>query len=430
MEINEIIKLIKEGENERIEFKKGKSKDLIEEIVALANTFGGYLIIGIDDEGNIVGCDAKRVIEYITSSLHYISPIPKIEIEKKKINEKEIVIVKVSKSKELCFYLDSSFVRVGASKKRLNINEIIRRLVNIGKIEWDLLKSNVKIGKANKEYINLYFKRLKEMRNRTVKDKHRYLRSVNAITRDGFLTNAGVLFFLDNPEEFIPSATLRVIHINENQEPYKRIEFKGPIWKIADDVIDYLNNNLKLIEVVIGAKRERILEYPILAIREAIINALVHRNYTYPADVRIFIYPYKLIVRSPGSLVPGVDLNDPEHEPRNKAIAQMMYDMGYIEKYGYGILLMKEQCKKHPGVKLKFGISENKFDVIFEKEEFFLDDVDRKILSLLSSKKRSSEIAKEIKMSKVAVLKRINRLISLGLVKKEGKGAGTYYSKV
>ena len=186
--------------------------------------------------------------------------------------------------------------------------------------------------------------------------------------------------------------------------------------------------HFKTLEVVVGTKRMKLPEYPPRAVREALINAFAHRNYAIPSDIRIFIHPNKLVIRNPGGLMPGVDLNDPEHVPRNPNLCQLFYDVGYIEKYGYGIRMIREECKRHGLVSVDFKSPPNRFEVVFKKRtEELLDNVDRKILQLLVIPRRSGEISEAIGLSKPAVVERLKKLESLGLIRKTGRGAHVKY---
>jgi len=100
-------------------------------------------------------------------------------------------------------------------------------------------------------------------------------------------------------------------------------------------------------------------------------------------------------------------------------LCQLLYDTGFIERYGYGITMIREECKKHPLVNVEFKTTASKFEVIFRKEvERLLDETDRSILKVLSVPRKSGEIATELGLSKPTVLSRLKKLEGLGLVKK------------
>lgn len=426
MEISEILKIIVGGENQRVEFKREIPRDIAKDICAFANADGGYIIIGVDDNGKIVGF--KGDIKRIHSSLLSLIPKPEISINKFKINNKEILVIEVKKSEKLITIGGVAYVRIGTGRRPLEISEIKSILIDRLELEFDKANSGVPFNEADREIIDWFFSKVK------VRDRIKYMRSINAvIKRDGkmYLTFGGLLFFHKRPQEYLPNSGVRIIKVGRGGEPLSTREIEGPIWKLVEDSVNFLKREIEIIEIVVGAERKRVFEYPIRALREAITNAVVHRNYGIEADIRIFLYPDKIIVRSPGSLVPGVDLNDPDHIPRNPVLCALMKDAGYIEKLGYGIRMIKEECRNHPLITVEFLVKPMRFDVIFRKSPKIggFDEIDKMILEIISKEPlSSSQISKKVGLSKPAVLNRLKRLISIGLVKVIGRGPKRKYA--
>ncbi|GEM_PF-592422 len=420
MDLNELIRLIEKGENEKIEFKK-KPADINREICAMANADGGYILIGVDDNGNIVGCDIKKTKEKIAGDLQSITPPVEVKIETVKLEDKNVLVVKVPKGEHLSSVGGVVYIRTGAAIRPLSIQEILMLSSELGTITWDefpvIPRKHMK-----KEYVEWFFSEMKRTKGRYIpqEDYMKYLKSVKAIKKN-MLTNAGVLFFTD-AEKFIENAGCRVLTMEKNQ-PIKSVEFKGPIWKAIEECYSYILAETQRIEVVVGTKTVKIEEYPPRALREGLINAFAHRNYTIPADIRVFIYPDRITIRNPGGLMPGVTLDDPEHVPRNPHICQMLYDVGLVEKYGYGIRMIKRECERHGYVEPVFNVSANKFDLtLVKKVGVLLDETDRRILELIIVPKRSGELAEILGISKPSVLKHLKHLQQLGLVEQIGGG--------
>lgn len=422
MNINELLELIKKGETETVEFKR-RAENIAEEVSAMANHKGGVILVGVTDDGKIVGVD-KREIERISNQLQVLRPLSDIKIEEVKVDGKRVVVIRVKPSKNIVFVGHTAYIKIGTSKRPLSLEELVLKMSRLLLIRFDELISSVNIGEANRKYFDYYIERRKKIRGVPQRyDMERELEKIGA-AKGKKLTNAGVLFFLDDPSRYIPGARLRVGFFNRKGELIRQIEFYGPIWKIVDDAHAYLLNNIERVEVRIGARRERIPVYPEWSLREAMINAVVHRDYFIPSDVRILVYPDKLIVRSPGSFPPDFDIENPEHIPRNRVLCRLMYDIGYIERYGAGIERMMEECKEYPTVKLEIKSSPYKVDVIFKRieEEAYLDEKDREIIAMIKIGRSLTEIANEIGISRAAVLKRIKKMISMGIVKKVGRG--------
>ncbi len=111
---------------------------------------------------------------------------------------------------------------------------------------------------------------------------------------------------------------------------------------------DFIRKNIRLLgtRAEKSFRREDKFEYPMEALREAIINALIHRDYFETGDVRVFIFDDRVEVINPGTFPEGVSPKRPKHKPVNEILCQLVYDVGYIEKYGSGIQLIKELSKK------------------------------------------------------------------------------------
>ena len=192
-----------------------------------------------------------------------------------------------------------------------------------------------------------------------------------------------------------------------------RRDFFGPLWKIIGGL-------RKLYDMIYGQDRcnsrlGRIekYEYPLEALREALVNALTHRNYFDPGDVRVFIYPFKITFINPGSFPPGVSPDKPIHKPRNPILSQYMYDMGFMEKYGVGIIRMKQLCAASR-IKLTYSLDSFETKLTFSRIVATLDDIERKIMDLIAEESlSSSQLASRLGVSKDTVLRKINRLIRL-----------------
>lgn len=426
MDLGTLLSIIRDGESGQAEFKREPTKTLQKEIAAFANADGGHILIGVNDQGSVVGTDRKLAQESLASALQSIIPSPEISTNTFTLEGKEIFVITVKKGEYLCSVGGVVYIRIGNGVRPLSIQEVLMLASELGTVNWDQ-SPLAPISEAKKEYIDWFFERVSESRGKTVKkiDRDRYLRSAKAV-KDGKLTNAGVLFLTD-ATEFLPQAKIRLISMEQDTPQWNK-EFEGPVWKSIESAYAALLLEIQKIDVVSGTRRIKLEEYPPRAIREALINAVAHRNYTIEADIRIFVYPDHLIIRNPGCLLPGVDLTDPEHIPRNPALCNLLHNCGYIERYGLGIRLIRETTKVHGLCTVDFVTSSGKFEVVFRKNpRTDINGIDKRILSLITTPKKSSEIAKETNMAKVSVLRRLMVLDQFGLVKKIGRGPQTRY---
>lgn len=435
MEINKIIKIIKQGEGERVEFKTSGS-NLSHDICAFLNSNGGLILVGVDDKANIIGAKLSDQ-QKISDSLEGIEPLPEVKINKTKISDKWLLIVEVEKSDKLHSVGGRIYARIGANNRPLSSQEIIEKAAESLKLMFDELpNTESRLKCIDKKKVGDYLKQRSSLRGIKVggnlEENMRQLKIVKKIGSRLKPTNAGVLFFSKEPQQFIGYAKVRLIKFTDEEmrEYTESKEFIGALDKIVDDIGEYWAKNLaKVGGLQVKFKRQEFFEYPLDSLREALINALIHRNYFDPSEVRIFIFPNRIIIKNPGSFPPGITPEAPEHKARNPLLAQYMYDLGYIEKYGSGILKIKKECQEHPLVNVYFSLRPFITQVEFKKEkELNLDNVNQKILHYLrTGPKKSSEIAKFIAVSKQTVLTRLQDLLRVNLVEQKGKGPMVKY---
>jgi len=435
MKVNKIINILKQGEGEKIEFKSSVS-NLSHDICAFLNTEGGIVLVGIDDHGNIIGIKNKQK-QKVSDILAGIEPIPNVKIEKIKIENTEIFIIKIAKSNKLHSVGNRIYIRLGANNRPLCTQEIIEKAGESIKILFDELPNiEAKLQNIDKDKVKLYLQQREKLRGIRIKgsleENMRQIKIIRDYRSKIQPTNAGILFFGKSPQALISYSKVRLVNFrDEEMREYKDSkEFVGALDQIIDQAQEYWAKNLaKIGGMQIKFKREEFFEYPINSLREALINALIHRNYFDPTEIRIFMFPNKIVIKNPGSFPPGITPEHPEHKPRNPLLAQFMYDLGYTEKYGSGIIKIKQECQDHPLVNVYFHLKPFMTEIEFKKEkELKMDQTNQKIITYLTGDaKKSSEIAKFIGLSKQTTLTRLQSLLAVGLIRAQGKGPEIRY---
>lgn len=426
MDINQVLEIIRSGETEKVEFKQIVTRDIHKSIAAMANADGGHLILGVDEHGNIIGLDAKTSVDRITNSIQSIIPPPKIHINNMELDHRHILVIEIEKSSNLCSIGGVVYLRIGGGIRPLSIQEIMAASSEIGSLEWDRAPL-VSIEEMQSNYVASFFSKRKELRGKEVKtpDRIRCLKSLGAI-KDNKLTNAGVLFFAQT-NEHLPQAKIRIVKM-DGDEPKWSKEYEGPIWKIVESAYEDLLKEVNKLEIVVGTKRMVLGPFSPRVLREAIINAAVHRNYVIGSDIRIFLEDNSISIRNPGGLLPGVSLDDPEHVPRNPSLCNLMYEIGMIERYGYGIRMMRKEIENLKGFRLDFKVTPNRFEVIIERSvSLNLDQLDTKILGLLNEELKSGDLSKRTGSTKPTIIAHLKKLEQLGLIEKKGAGPQTKY---
>ena len=422
----DILELVARGEGETIEFK-AKPAGIAETVCAMANTSGGHILVGIDDKGTVIGVIPKEE-EKIVSYIQGLIPPPEVSINKVHLNSKVILVIKVNKSARFVSLGSIAYVRIGRSNRPLDVEEMAIRSVEELKVSFDALPSPASRESINRGLFEDFLEKRRRIRGIPIRgDLEENLQRLKVV-KGGHLTIAGLLFFTDYPQEHLSNAGARVIRLTPGMETQEILELTGPIAGLIDRAYQEVLHRVKKTEFRRGARREAVFAYPEEAIREAIINAFAHRNYRINADVRMIFRDNTFIVRNPGSFPAGVDPQNPEHVPRNPLICQFLYDMGYIERYGYGLIRMREAVNRHPLAEMEILTGGMKTEVIFRSSSLELDKIERKIILLMEDNEISSgELSRMLNLSKTTVLKRLKRLEHRGLIKSKGKGRNRRY---
>ncbi len=430
MKIEDLLKLIKEGENQYVEFKRN-AESVGKSICSFLNTNDGIVVVGIDDDGKVVGI-SKREEEKIMNYIREIQPRTfKIKIENLRIDNKLIIIIKVKKSKLLHTFRNIAYVRFGTTDRPLTLEEIYERATESVVLHYDALPNRLATKKdIKKGLIMQYLEERKRIRGVTYKWSSKIYRQLN-IEIDDNITNAGLLFF-GNPTKYFPYIKTRIITFSDETKSnvIDEKEFNDSVWLQLKESIKYLKSSLRRFKTIRGIKREEKPEIPIEIIREGIANAIIHRNYLDTRETMIFIFPTKIQIINPGSFPPGVDPENPIHKPRNPLLAQYFYDIGIVDKYGSGIMRMKTLAQEN-NITIEYELKAQTTILTVLRPMINLpdlDDISQKIINLLNVPRKSSELAKLLNISEDTVLRRLRILIEKGFVKRSGKGRATTYA--
>jgi len=251
--------------------------------------------------------------------------------------------------------------------------------------------------------------------------------------------------FAKNPQSPLTQATVHCGRFRGKTTIIDDRLISGSIIHQVDEVMDFIRKNIK-VEYRISGKpqREEIWDYPLDALREAVTNAICHRDYSQLSDIQIIIYDDFIQIWNPGFLPFGMtidDLYDPLHtsKPRNKLIAQIFYDIGFIERYGSGIQRMIDECEKMKIPEPEFAEKYSGFTITFRKDIFtreYLSNLklnERQIEAVIYVRKRRTitnhEYQIKFKVSKRTATNDLDDLMKKGLFQKTGtRGRGTYYT--
>ncbi|MCI8558370.1 MAG: HTH domain-containing protein [Lachnospiraceae bacterium] len=363
MTIEEIV----HGESKNIEFKVMLPKDsekYTKTIVAFANTQGGRLIIGIDDETHeVAGVDGDAAFQIMDKIANAVSDscIPQIvpDIELQTVDNRTVVVATVIPGPNRPYYLKSkgkengTFIRVAGTSRPAHPEKIKELEMEGARISWDELTC---VGyEATEKEIRKLCRDIMKYRERAGLPGHKVTRTqlVNwkllKNGEDSFLaSNAFVLLTSD----YFPFSKTQcaVFKGKERRVFLDKREFTGPIYEQIENAAAFVLRNIQLGARIEGLIRKEDYELPVEAIREMIINAHCHRNLSDSSCVQVAVYDDRLEVTSPGGLYNGItyeEVMNGRSKLRNRVIAHIFNQMGLVEAWGTGIKRIMEAAEEY-----------------------------------------------------------------------------------
>ena len=344
--------LLREGEGSMLEYKESVSSSLAREMVAMANSSGGRILIGVRDDGTVVGVhDTNEARARIQDMAHNCDPPVRVMV--KPVHGVLIVTVREAESKPV-HCREGFFWRQGAVTQKLSRDEIRDFFRSEGVIRFDLAPC-MKFRYADdfdRDRFEAWRDKSRISKSAAVED---VLVNVEAAERSGdrfVMRNGGVLFFARNVKHFFPQAYITCLLARGTDKVHvlDRKDFAGGIVADIDDAMVFIERNTRTGWRIERLQRENVPEYPTKALREAITNAVMHRDWwEVGANVFVEIYSDRIEVSNPGGLPRGLS---PEQfgtrsVRRNPLIADLLHRIEYIEKAGTGIKRMRDAARVH-----------------------------------------------------------------------------------
>ena len=397
METADLKQRITQGENTTTEFKENFDQEAIETAAAFANTNGGVIFIGVSDKAEIRGITIGKETLRNWSNRIAQATEPRVtpEIQPVDIEEKSVLLIHIAESslrpvsvKGVCYK------RVGNSNRVMSPQEIAQMHLNATGQSWDqLLVTRAEIDDIDEKKVEWYLTRRETIRNVSKPQDMSmaaFLKNINGISEDGTPTHAGLLFFSKHPQRrFFYNAQLRVVRFKGTSVIHPvidRLDCFETLWENVNAAEEFIRKNIRLLSLrnTGSFQRDDKFEYPLDALREAIINALIHRDYQEPADVRVFIFDNRVEVINPGTFPEGVSPDAPTHKPVNPILSQLMFDVGFIERYGAGIRMMKRLSEEWGNKEPRYEFHPLETKIIFDspiQESTFIeiDDISEQL---------------------------------------------------
>ena len=342
--------LLREGPSSRAVFARPgiAPTRLAETLTALANADGGAVVIGMDEKGQaIIGLDDVQLVfnQALEAALDIdpplVIPMPRI-VER---NGEALLIVSVPEGLPHVYSARGRYYRRdGRSNRLLTTSELRRLLVERGEVSFEAEPARLAVRTdLSDEKVQRY---LDAIDAGAALGVDTLLRQRRCLTADGQPTHAGILLFGRDPQAFVPGSEVIVVRYagTEQSDTYLREDIRDTLPEQILRAEAFVVNNMRVGAKLTGLAREERTEYPREAVREALVNAVAHRDYSIRGqETRVFMFADRIEITSPGRL-PGpvtVDNLEDERFSRNEAIVQVLSDLGYIERLGYDIDRMR-----------------------------------------------------------------------------------------
>ena len=449
-------------ETQNIEFKESWQDNYLKTICAFANASGGRLDIGKNDKGEIVGLsDIKKLMEYIPNKIKNSMAIV-TDITLQIVDEKQYISIKVNAYPFPISYRGVYYIRSGSTTLELTGNALDEFILRSKGKTWDGVPvPKITYDDFEKDAFKAFRRKAKASGRLTAEDleinDEELLENLH-LTEGNYLKRAALLVFHQNPEKWVPGAYLKLGYFANAADLIFQDEIHGPLITMADKAEELVYSKyFKGIISYDGLQRIETFPIPRQAFREAILNAIIHRDYSTGNPIHIHIYPDEVLIYNDGKLPDSWTIDDlflkHTSKPYNPFIAGAFFRSGQIESWGRGIEKITNACNdwgmpkpfyrvKGNDVMIGFhiediyrenagleGIEREKYEIKHEKKyeikygiKYEINQSQNKILNLLNEYPNitMNEIANEIGISTHGIDKNIRYLKRIGLIERAG----------
>ena len=424
------------GEGYNVDFKRSvpsKVRELTEEVCSFLNAAGGYLLIGVNDNNEIVGAEidnSKR--SAIQGSIGEISPMCHYDMYAVEVDGKKVWVLEVPSGKNKPYFFSGcTYLREGANSQKLtNVEEIREVFQRHERIYFDAIplpKVNL-LAQLDEDNFQ-EFKR--EARIVSDIDNLQVLDSMRIFDDNNVVKSGGVLFFAKHPENVFFHAVVRCVLFKGTDKVYILDDktFGGPLLQQYRQAMEWLQGKLQVAYEITGTgPRKEIWEIPLEVFKEAIINSLAHRDYDEQgASITIEMFDDRVEITNPGTLLPVVAKNFGQKSlSRNPLIFGLFTRMHLVEHIGSGIPRMRKAM-------LDAGLSEPRYDtdgmftVTFRRpshhKNIELTDLQAKVIQTVRKTPSLSmeQIGEEIGLGRTSVYKIVKNLKEMGILEHKGR---------
>lgn len=436
-----------ESEGQSLEYKsiKESARDIAKTACAFANAVGGSVIFGVARDGTTIGIlekDLDETQQLVSAALQQVSPVPLTNIKVKDRDGKKVVVLEVYQIGQGTFCTTGGIVyyRSGSTNVKMEGKTLQDYMVTRRFLYFDELLTSADLRAVDPQKVNDFLKRRSpelDFKGSKISDYLLNLGVCSEIAEGLRLKNAGVLFFARDPSELITQNEIKMVRF-KGIEPVEILDTRYAARTIPENLKeaeDFIRRNTRMAFKIHSAQRREVPEYPSEVIREALVNALTHRDYFSRDATQINIFDDRIEFINPGTLPSGLTIQilGTLSIQRNPLIYRLMRDIGMVEGLATGIPRIKHKLRQEDYPEPWFEELGSFFRVTIHNKEWLdsgeLNEKQHVVLSYLQKNPTisSSTLAKMTNVTITAAVSDLNRLSEMGLVKRVGKTRGAYY---
>ena len=361
-------------ESQNIEWKESWRDEYLKWICGFANAQGGKIYIGVNDQGEVIGVEkSKKLLEDIPNKIvNALGIVADVNLLKK--DGKEYIEIIVSANPYPVSYRGEYHYRSGSTKQQLTGTALNQFLLRKTGLTWDSVPvDGIRPEDFRHDSFDIFreqAKMSKRMDSKSLKvDDPQLLDNLNLLN-NGMPTRAAILLFHHNPEKWIPGSFIKIAYFKSDSEIVYQDEVHGSLLSQADNVVELIY--LKYLKGIISydnITRVETYPYPKDGLREAVLNAIAHKNYATLTPIQIRIYEDKIMIANdcifPEDWTVDNLMKAHKSRPYNPLIASTFYRAGYIESWGRGIEKISESCKVSGNPQPEYLIHREDFMITF-----------------------------------------------------------------
>lgn len=368
---NELELILKEGEGLTVEFKEQYASRINKDIVAFSNTKGGILLLGVSDDGKIVG---EKLANKLKAQINDLARNCEPAISIKKVSQiGKVISIEIEEGNEKPYSCSEGyFRRMDAVTQKMNQKEVSLIFREANNLSFESLHCrDMSLNDISLKKVRFFLKESETSFKVTKSNLRSFLASLG-LYQNKKINNAGALMLAQNIKKFIPYSEIILLAFKgkDKRNIYDRKDVRDDLFTQLNESIAFLKKHLNIRSEIKEFDRRDIYEMPLDALREALVNAIVHRDYSMlGTSIYVEIYDDRVVIVNPGGLPSGITKSNfgKESIRRNLIIADLFHRMGKVERIGSGIRKMRD-LMKNADLKEPVFESENFFRAIFNRD--------------------------------------------------------------